>query len=200
MVCTAICPIVYPPTTVGNPPIDTKPITDKLLDGPRRAGQMEITQAIALTCVASRVAALMGNVGDLCSGRRMPVFYTGGDVMAASLHDLAAILTEFQPAILTVMHWGPPGLPRGWYSRAAYGKPCVPPRGNLIHCDEYRYYATGQAGPGASLWKIPKQPNIDQGNRHGLFYGVAAKGCRLSNGTPYAVIPITVPSSDNLDM
>jgi RHS repeat-associated protein len=193
-VCLLVCDVYYPPTTVGDPPITGPNVdVDELLNALRRIGKAEITrdiaETIAATCVASKVAAIIGNVGDLCSGRRMPIFFTGGDVLAASAHDLDAIVLGHRSPLLNVLRNGPPGLPRGWYGLVRYGRPCVAPPGSLQDCDEYPFYATAQAGPGADLLVMPRGPNRSQGTKLQQFYN----GCELPDGTEFAVIPIPVP-------
>lgn len=52
----------------------------------------EIAQVIVQHCLGSALAqAASGDPASLCGGDTLPIFFTGGDVMDASAHDLAAI-------------------------------------------------------------------------------------------------------------
>jgi RHS repeat-associated protein len=184
-----------PIPNIGLPDIGgmVRTVTERLISLGRGITE-EIAKVIATACVAlnvaSRVASLAGfNAADVCSGRILPVFVSGGtalafDIHEASQHDFDAITQMGKPALLT---YDPLKDYGRWYSSI-----CVSAG---MHCDEYPFNKTAEGGPGrADVRRITPMHNSLQGTALGLFYNNPPPlGCNLKSRSDKRFLVIPVP-------
>jgi hypothetical protein len=98
--------------------------------------------------------------------RALSIFAPGSDVLEAAEHDAEAI--EHRPDwvkwnYVSEAEQQAAGLLRGWYE----GDSRCPKHGADRACDEYAYYASAQAGPGAPLSLIDAGHNRLEGGKYG---------------------------------
>jgi RHS repeat-associated protein len=200
LACAIACGIgTAPPGTIGNPPLTLPPATlGRIADGLQRllpALTRALVETIAATCAASALAsAAGGDIESLCTGRRFPIFLTGGDAIEeASLHDLAAFTVNARWAILThgqANYLGTP-VPEGWYTQVQYDSPCL--RSTKGDCHEFPYYSTNEGGPdhpghpGAVVKTINRTANRSQGS---LLRSRVYVRCGVAVGQQFGVLPI----------
>ncbi|GAA2140012.1 hypothetical protein GCM10009844_09280 [Nocardioides koreensis] len=132
-----------------------------------------------------------------------PTFSPGTDVREAAEHKIDAIVAKPSTAMLTYRPNAEQTVARAWYN--AYS-PCDPAGraaaaaarpGVALDCDEYPYYSTTTAGPGASLSLI----NASDNRREGALLRVFSTTCPTvgaaapSSRKPYLVAPqLAVPT------
>lgn len=143
---------------------------------------------------ARRVAARCVELGVSDQCWWMPIFVPGDDIREAAQHDLDALRGTTGPAQSPILEHGAASAPPGWYSSTS---PCVTGTyvGATHHCDEYPFYSTTTAGPGASLRPIDKVDNTNEGLYLQHFYGKCAPQLVLS-GELFLTIPVptTLPN------
>ena len=190
----AIQTAVAPPVTLPRPSVNL-PNVGKLIDELMKL--LGLTRDVAIAIAAScsliyLVTTVAVDANTLCSGRHIAIFVTGGDVMQASAHDLAAILFLGKPAILTK---GPNGSRQGWYNPTV----CKPPPGGLLQCDEYPFISTMQGGKngmgiGSHVLPISAVDNMAQGRKlGGIIPGNFYTECGIVDGVSYLVVPAPLP-------
>ncbi|MGL5859584.1 MAG: NucA/NucB deoxyribonuclease domain-containing protein, partial [Angustibacter sp.] len=127
-----------------------------------------------------------------------PIFAPGTDILEAARHDQHAITTG-QPAKLeyaTKQENAERGIPQGWYKTSAnQPNECTGQTGldTGMECDEYPFYSTKQAGPGASLEPVNVADNQKEGRLLNGFYTVC--GLKDEPRRPFLTVPvIDIPS------
>jgi hypothetical protein len=150
-------------------------------------------ERIAEECYDSALARQSAaDVEQLCTGRLVPIFITGGGLPEpASEHDLAAIKAHPQWASLNYTDLFLRAKPT-WKDSYPSCSPNV--RRSGLACDEYPFLSTHQGGPNGnpipSLKLISGRANSSQGGSLGRFY--QRSECRTSYGSEFAVVPIPV--------
>ncbi len=163
----------------------------------------EVWREALRTCVAklSEPAGGGQTIGQLigeedCDGEN--IFFSGKDVLQATVHDIAAISAA--PALTRLTYLSVSEKEAlGIHRLPAKTNPACPAQQPGMHCDEYPYFATaeGYGGPAAlappSFLSIPEGDNLSQGGRFGSF---AANCPSLKNPSSpdrsFIVIPTTV--------
>jgi hypothetical protein len=148
--------------------------------------------------VVTNCRALVANQEDCDS---MPIFAPGDDIWAAAQHDRDAIAAGQPPSLnyRSEADHKKNGILRDWY--AGFGNtngsnPCQNYDGAILHCDEYPFFSTAQAGLGASLRVINKTDNIKEGARLESFYntcGLKEPAAETGQTKKFLVIPIQGP-------
>lgn len=154
-----------------------------------RALEPTEVRTLARTCYAY-ASALVG-AGSECE--RMPVFMPGIDVFEAARHKSAAILAYPEWVQLTR---GTPSSTsnRQWYAN----EPECQGRSVDLHCDEYPYFASRQAGPAtvdkprASLRLVTAAQNLSEGGQLGGFLA----RCKVAEDDPFLVVPTVFDNPD----
>lgn len=201
--CNYFCPALNPTTTLGNPPIgggtttwpsadDIESVIDQL--SRLKALPRTIAEETTKACIGIwAVSQLSDSFDTVCSGNRMPIFVSGGDILMSSFHDLEAIALGSKPPVLT--HGANPTAAasgdrfRNWYDRGQW-KPNACSNRNKAEeaCDEYPYWSVVQGGPGASIKPTPLAESNRQGGLLGGFYSSCAP-----EGTTFLVVPVPIP-------
>lgn len=143
----------------------------------------ELTE-VAKECYAQ---TSLRDLGADMSGYRHPcdyqhIYSPGSDVREAAEHKRDAIRSGRSPVLKyrSQAEQSSAGLRAGWYTNA--DQACNPTArataqaarpNDTLQCDEYPYYASTTAGPGASLEFILASDNRMDGTRYGIF----ARGC-----------------------
>lgn len=121
----------------------------------------------------------------------LPIFASGSDVPEATEHDLKAIApVTGNPAWIMLNYESRQEKEAGPYKPGWYEEYACKGEGKVTACDEYPFYSTEQAGPGASLEVIDWSDNSRQGGLYGNF----ASLCGLvvdGKGAPFLAIPLT---------
>lgn len=135
----------------------------------------------ARTCYDYAAALWSGLTTHPCQTHS--IFFPGSDILAAAQHKAAAIAEN--PAWVRLTRGQVPNLPHTWYANESE---CAG-RSISTPCDEFPYYSTQQAGPGASLRVIPIWPSSAEGGFLGSGFYPA---CRVTTGTPFLVVPTVI--------
>jgi Deoxyribonuclease NucA/NucB len=133
----------------------------------------------------------------------LPIFISGSDVATATEHDLKALVTHPEWAMLNYESKTAKeekGIDRYWYIGEPGCEMTKPPEGES--CDEYPLFSTRQGGPGASLEYINAADNGRQGGKYGNFVTICKMAERVSTDYRFLALPIPpvlgVPTISNL--
>ncbi len=215
---TTTHPVTAPPTEPPDPtdeqgenrtgPADPAPenpdpvwrndqLTQTLLDQNPASGMDRGQARIVASQCAWRASRAGQNAYEECSTK--PIFASGNDVEAATVHDAEAIDTNPN---WTLLNRGSSDHD-GWRRTrcAALPNPALPdptrfPSGR-VQCDEYPFLSTDQGGPVTPtphLKKIDGGQNEQQGWQLGSFYSYC--GLEVGSSKPFLVIPLVAVSPE----
>jgi hypothetical protein len=187
---TGICYPTFPPGRGNDPPTGRGgggggggggtaigPIAGSLVSGWGIA--QAAATAIAAACVAVFASAQIVDSDTICSGKKLPIFITGGLTTPKSTeHDLEAL--DLNPTWL-FLNRGPNSedadgndgfARRDWYR----AKPACIEKSADQDCDEFPFYSTVQGGPAFGIYPeghlkgVLSSDNRSQGSSVGAFY------------------------------
>lgn len=120
------------------------------------------------------------------------VFVPGRDSNAAARNDAAAI-ADGLPWRVHYVSQQSQTLTDGWYGKNCGGQD--PRRSPELQCDEYPFYTTSEAGPGARLAWVNGSENSNEGGSENSNEGrgiSAMQGtCKFQSGKPGETPPVT---------
>jgi hypothetical protein len=181
---------------------------DLMVRDPKHALDEDDARKLARACVAAAQyaishGALVGGVSSACEDTN--IFFPGTEygtkyqesstAKSPTVHVFDAIASRPSWMRLSWVnrydHRFTPLAP-GWYS----GFADCPTRPSGWDCDEYPFFSSAQAGPGASLRPIPQSANRSLGSKYGWFgtrCGAVSAPVAQGGGTPLVVVPMQEP-------
>lgn len=159
----------------------------------------------ARTCISNTTIAISLGALSALQGNKRPceggidIFLPGSSQPNVTLHDAYALATT--PTWIRLNYVSQRDrrktLTRGWYNTHV---PCNDKTGVTVldpSCDEFPFFSTAQAGPGASLRWINLTENVNAGARLGnmvvacgMTSGGPVPAAQNLNGSPFLVIPL----------